>query len=61
MFRNENETLAVAHLWAIEIYYEGVQAEFGLFTTKEQAQAVIDADEWLSGQSVVVPMALPTV
>ena len=61
MFRTEEETLAIAHLWAISVFYEGVQDQYGLFATQEQAQAVIDADEWLSGQAYTVPMALPTV
>jgi hypothetical protein len=61
MFRTQEETLAIAHLWAIGVYYEGVQDQYGLFATQEQAQAVIDADEWLSGQAFVVPMALPVV
>jgi ATP sulfurylase len=60
MFRNENETLAVAHLWAIEVPYEGVWSSMGLFTTEEQAQAVIDADDFLNGYAFAVPMALPT-
>jgi hypothetical protein len=61
MFRTEEETLAIAHLWAISVYYEGVQDQYGLFATQEQVQAFIDADEWLSGQSYPVPMALPVV
>lgn len=60
MFRFEEETLAVAHLWAIEIPYEGVQSNYGLFATQELAQAFIDADEYLQGYAVAVPMALPT-
>lgn len=60
MFRTEEQTLAVAHLWAVEIYYEGIQAECGLFATKELAEAFIEGNEWYSGQSVAVPMALPT-
>lgn len=60
MFRTETETLAVAHLWAIEIPYEGVQNYFGLFATQELAQAFIDADEYLEGYAIPMPMALPT-
>jgi hypothetical protein len=61
MFRTQDQTLAVAHLWAIEIPYEGVQAELGLFATEETAQAFIDADEYLQGHAFAMPMALPTV
>jgi hypothetical protein len=60
MFRTEEQTLAVAHLWAIEIPYEGVDSYLGLFATQELAQAFIDADEYLQGYAVVMPMALPT-
>lgn len=60
MYRFEEQTLAVAHLWAIEIPYEGVDPNHGLFATQEQAQAVIDADEYLNGHAFTVPMALPT-
>ncbi len=61
MNRTQEETLAVAHLWAIGVYYEGIQDGYGLFATQEQAQAIIDADEYLNGQAYIVPMALPTV
>lgn len=60
MFRTEEQTLAVAHLWAVEIPYEGVINTYGLFATKELAQAFIDADEFLEGYAIPMPMALPT-
>jgi len=59
MNRTDEQTLAVAHLWAIEIPYEGVQSYLGLFATEQTAQAFIDADEYLQGYAVAMPMALP--
>jgi hypothetical protein len=61
MTKTNEQTLAVAHLWAIEIPYEGVQADLGLFATEETAQEFIDADEYLQGYAIAMPMALPTV
>ena len=60
MSKTHEQILAVAHLWAIEIPYEGVQSDLGLFATEQTAQAFIDADEYLNGYAIAMPMALPT-
>ena len=60
MFRWKEETLAVAHLWAIEFPYEGVNANFGLFASKESAEAFIASEKDML-DAHAVPIALPTV